>query len=166
MNNHYFEGIYLKQQNKKDTLSLIPAYHVDKRGRSSASLQVITNQQTCYVPFEAKDYRRDKKRELIYLGKNIFGRSGCQFDIKRKGISLKGYLHYDRLVAPSYDIMGPFRYVPFMECRHQVISLSHQVEGKVCWNQKEYVFSGSRGYIEGDRGSSFPSQYLWTQASV
>ena len=41
----YFEGWYLKQQNQEETLAFIPAWHVDGRGRPSASLQVVTRDQ-------------------------------------------------------------------------------------------------------------------------
>lgn len=38
----YFKGWYFKQQNDTDTVALIPAFHTDDCGNSSASLQVIT----------------------------------------------------------------------------------------------------------------------------
>jgi hypothetical protein len=59
--------------------------------------------------------------------------------------------------------MGPFRFVPLMECRHSIFSLSHRVDGQISINGRETVFSNGTGYIEGDRGRSFPKRYIWTQ---
>lgn len=59
----YFEGWYLKQQNGRDTVALIPAIHIDRRGGCSASLQVIKRRklrrQISYpAVFSAKAPRR------------------------------------------------------------------------------------------------------------
>lgn len=59
--------------------------------------------------------------------------------------------------------MGPFQFVPFMQCRHSVFSMKHQVNGQITINGQIYKFQNGIGYIEGDRGYSFPKQYIWTQ---
>lgn len=61
--------------------------------------------------------------------------------------------------------MGPFRYVPFMQCRHSVFSMRHRVDGEVSINGTPYTFRNAVGYTEGDRGYSFPKRYVWTQCS-
>ena len=58
--------------------------------------------------------------------------------------------------------MGPFRFVPFMECRHSVYSCMHGLSGSVTVSGKTYDMNGGTGYIEGDRGYSFPRIYAWT----
>lgn len=63
----------------------------------------------------------------------------------------------------KYDIMGPFALVPFMECRHSVLSMRHSIRGNVWINGQEYLFQNAWGYWEGDRGRSFPKEYIWTQ---
>ena len=40
----YFEGWYLKHQQGNDTIALIPAVHMDGKGDTSASIQVVTQQ--------------------------------------------------------------------------------------------------------------------------
>lgn len=59
--------------------------------------------------------------------------------------------------------MGPFKFMPFMQCRHSVFSMKHQVEGQITVNKQIYNFRNGIGYIEGDRGYSFPKRYIWTQ---
>lgn len=39
------------------------------------------------------------------------------------------------------------------------------VNGKLLLNGKKYKFDDAVGYWEGDKGRSFPKEYLWTQSS-
>ncbi len=59
--------------------------------------------------------------------------------------------------------MGPFKYIPFMQCRHSVFSMKHQINGQIMINGQQYIFKHGIGYIEGDCGTSFPERYVWTQ---
>ena len=59
--------------------------------------------------------------------------------------------------------MGPFKYIPFMQCRHSVYSMRHQVSGNLTINNQHINFQSGIGYMEGDCGTSFPSRYIWTQ---
>jgi hypothetical protein len=61
--------------------------------------------------------------------------------------------------------MGPYRFVPAMQCRHGVLSNAHRVEGAMQVQGRTLEFHGGLGYCETDRGSSFPRRYLWTQCS-
>ena len=47
----FFEGWYLKHQSGKESLSFIPAFHIDEEGNRSASIQVITNDESFYTEF-------------------------------------------------------------------------------------------------------------------
>ncbi|MBQ6844334.1 MAG: hypothetical protein IJO60_06845 [Agathobacter sp.] len=75
---------------------------------------------------------------------------------------VKGWLQFSDLTPIKYDIMGPFQFVPFMECRHSVYSMKHRVDGVLKINGAEYQFENVLGYWEGDRGHSFPKEYAWT----
>ena len=39
----------------------------------------------------------------------------------------------------------------------------HNVNGRITINGRVYTFENALGYIEGDRGRSFPKRYVWTQ---
>jgi hypothetical protein len=65
--------------------------------------------------------------------------------------------------ALKSNIMGPFRYILNMECVHNIVSMTHSLNGKLELGDKVYDFYGGLGYIEGDRGKSFPTSYLWSQ---
>lgn len=173
--NSYFEGWYLKHQCKAGTVSLIPAFHVDSCGEKSASLQVITDENSYAVDFPIEDFKACTERFCVKLGQNLITERGCKLDIATKELTIKGILQYGKLTPLAYDIMGPFALVPFMQCRHRVLSVYHSVSGKLNINGKLYEFHKEDinqkdeyidcGYIEGDRGSSFPSKYIWTQCN-
>jgi hypothetical protein len=61
--------------------------------------------------------------------------------------------------------MGPYSFVPFMECKHGILSLDHTVNGRLEVDGRETSFDGGRGYIEKDWGRAFPSGYVWTQSN-
>lgn len=161
----YFEGWYCKQQNSRETVALIPALHVSNAGIGTASLQVITDEAAFHIPLPDWSLRYDHRGRLLRLGDCTFSPAGCRLDAASREVSLRGELRFGPLTPPAYDIMGPFCAMPFMECRHSVFSMRHQVDGTITVNGRHYVFENGRGYMEGDRGVSFPRRYLWTQCS-
>ncbi|MCR5847570.1 MAG: hypothetical protein K6G75_05565 [Lachnospiraceae bacterium] len=158
----YFYGWYLKCQSKNDTVAFIPAMHKNG-GRESSSLQIITDDDAYNINLSAKCFRKDCRN--IFLGKNRFGRNGIRINMDSPEVSVKGKIDFGPLTPIKYDIMGPFALIPFMECRHSVMSMRHSVNGKIKINKKEYVFENAIGYWEGDSGYSFPKDYLWTQTA-
>lgn len=158
----YFEGWYLKQQNDDSAVAFIPAFHVSEDGKQSASLQVITKEISYHIKYPIQKFKASQNRFRVQIGDNLFSEYGCRLNCKIKGFEMRGSLRYSPFRKPDYDIMGPFRYVPFMECRHSVFSLTHAVSGSISINDKEYSFSNDIGYMEGDRGNSFPKRYIWT----
>jgi tocopherol cyclase len=61
--------------------------------------------------------------------------------------------------------MGWYRYVPLMECYHGVVSLDHEIRGKLQCNDEVIDFNQGRGYIEKDWGSSMPESWIWMQSN-
>lgn len=159
----YFEGWYLKQQAEKGTVALIPAIHRQAGGHTTASLQVITEAGSWNLPVSHFNYDRPGKR--FQLEDSVVTPRGCRLNLAGKDVSVEGQLWFSGVTPPRYDIMGPFSLVPFMQCRHSVFSMAHRVNGRLRVNGQIYRFRQSPGYMEGDRGISFPSRYLWTQCS-
>lgn len=155
-----FYGWYLKCQSDTQTLAVIPAIHSTGR-KGTCSIQIITDQGAWTVTFAADVFQRTKKN--IFIGENRFGRAGIRLAIHTPQLDVKGKLAFGPLCPLKYDIMGPFAFVPFMECRHSVWSMRHSVRGNVYINGQKYSFRNAWGYWEGDRGRSFPKEYVWTQ---
>lgn len=155
-----FYGWYLKCQSDTQTLAVIPAVHKVAR-KSTCSIQVITDDAAWTIPFSVDMFQRRGRN--IFIGENQFGAEGIRLAVHTPEIAIKGALDFGPLFPLKYDIMGPFALVPFMECRHSVWSMRHSVRGAVWMNGQEYSFQNACGYWEGDRGRSFPKEYIWTQ---
>lgn len=161
----YFEGWYFKHQDDNNMISIIPGISIDDNGSKSAFIQIITNRNSYQVGYPIKDCYFDHKRLYIKIGRNVFTKGGIKLDIKRGDVILKGRLTYGVFHRIGYDIMGPFRLIPFMACNHSIISLSHRVNGDLLLNGDKINFTNGKGYIESDWGHSFPSSYLWNQCN-
>ncbi len=162
----YFEGFYFRHQSPGgDLLALIPARHTDRAGRTTSSLQVVTPERAWTVDFPGEAFVRTGGLFQLWLGGNLFNRRGLHLDLRTPGLDLRGELRCGPFTPLKSDIMGPFRFVPAMECRHGVVSMGHQLEGTLALNGRPLDFNGGTGYIETDWGSSFPRAYLWTQCA-
>lgn len=160
----YFEGWYLKHQNKHgQTLALIPAFHIDGAGRPAASVQIISNRGAWWLEYPDEQLHISQKQFQVQIGRSSFSNRGIDLHIEQNGLSLHGTLRYGPFTALRSDIMGPFRLFAGMQCAHGVISMGHSLKGTLELNGERLDFSDGLGYIETDRGRSFPSAYLWTQ---
>ena len=85
-----------------------------------------------------------------------FGEEGVAAELP----GVQGALRYGPLSPLRTDIMGPFRFLP-MQCSHSVYSMAHTLAGGFTVDGRFIDLTGGTGYIEGDRGSAFPRDYLW-----
>ena len=160
----YFEGWYLKHQNRKgQTRALIPAYHIDSAGQRTASLQVISNSDAYWLECPDAQLQCSRQPFQIQIEQSSFSSQGIDLHTEQAGLSLHGTLHYGPFTILRSDIMGLFRFFAGMQCSHSVISMGHSLQGTLVLNGEQLDFSNGIGYIETDRGHSFPSTYLWTQ---
>lgn len=161
-NKEYFKGWYFKCAAKNHTVAFIPSFSRCEN-EIKAFLQIITDNEAFQLPLTKFKYR--EKPLLIKSGNNVFGAKGIKLDIKTDKLNINGALCFGKTTPIKYDIMGPFKFVPFMQCRHGVYSMAHRVDGKLKINGQKYIFNNGIGYIEGDCGTSFPKRYVWTQCS-
>lgn len=152
----YFEGWYFKHQKEQDTLSIIVG-----RADDGAFIQVISQEDSYRVRYPISLYHKEK---IIRLSDSWFAQNHIHLSVHRKELELSGDLHYDNLTPICGNIMGPFRFLP-MQCRHEVISMNHTLDGGIVLNGKGFDFTGGKGYIEGDAGCSFPKSYTWVQCN-
>ncbi len=158
----YFFGSYFKLQSKDKTLALIPSYSkVNKE--YLASLQIITHNNSYILSFPFSEYEKGKGFN-VRIKNNVFNENGIKLDIDTDEIKLNGKIRFDSINKLNKNIMGQFKLIPFLQCIHSVHSIKHKINGKLYLNDEEYDFTDSLCYIEGDRGRSFPSVYLWSQA--
>ena len=107
----YFEGWYFKHQNTQgQTLALIPAYHIDKEGCRTASLQIISKDQSWRLEYPASQLQISRQSFQVQIGQSSFGEQGIDLHILQDGLSLRGVLRYGPFTALQSDIMGPFQF--------------------------------------------------------
>ena len=156
----HFRGLYYRCQSDTQTLTVIPSVH-KASGNAFCNIQIITDTNTFHTSFPCTAPNRNSSK--IYIGKNRFDNRGITLDIQTTELQASGDLRLGSFTPIKYDIMGPFRYIPFLECKHSIFSMMHTVDGELTVNGKSYLFTNSAGYLEGDRGCSFPRKYAWTQ---
>ncbi len=172
----YFEGWYFKMvaEDESSILSVIPGISLSSDGKEQhAFIQIINGitAQTKYYSFPIEEFSFSKKEFAISIGKNYFSRDSIILDIKDNDSSVSGKIEMYKLTEYKSGglmdpgIMGWYRFVPFMECYHGVVSLTHNLKGKLIVNQEVYDFTGGKGYIEKDWGSSMPSSWIWMQSN-
>lgn len=171
LNKNYFEGWYFKCNNSEEGISFIPGINVDEN-EPKAFIQIITNQSSYFVNYNINDFKFKSKPFQIQIGKSIFSKSGINIDVedKSQGIAIKGIVKFSNrrsietnLLNPN--IMGPFSYIPFMECNHAILCMKNTTNGFININDKIINLNNSTGYIEKDWGCSFPKRYIWCQAN-
>ncbi len=170
----YFEGWYFKlvDENEKCVLSIIPGISVEDGGKSHSFIQVIDGKEgiSHYFEYPIEEFKYKTSDFYIKIGNNIFTKAGIILDIEEDGFLLKADLVFDHLfkwpvMLTSPGIMGPYRFLPFMQCYHGVVSMNHNINGKLRLNHQEIEFKNGKGYIEKDWGISFPKSWIWAQSN-
>ncbi len=158
-----FKGYYFKCSMKKASIAFIPVKY-GRRHSANSGVQVITEDASYFVPLQNIRFIRTKKNSLkIRAGNSLFTTEGIRLDIQDDNVRAIGRINFTESDKIRYDIMGPFRFLPFLQCRHSVVSMSHLINGRLMINGRKYCFQDGMGYIEGDSGYSFPGEYAWTQ---
>lgn len=161
----YFEGWYFKHQFGNQIIAFIPGINVGADGKKKAFIQIISNENSYSVDFPYDSCKINRKKCYIKIGANVFSKKGIKINLHTPDIQVTGRIKYSKLEPIKYSIMGCFRYIPYMECKHEVISMKHSLKGSLDIFEKTLKLTGGRGYIEKDWGHSFPSQYMWIQCN-
>jgi tocopherol cyclase len=168
--NQYFEGWYFKVVNADETeaFAFIPGIAMDKSGLQHAFVQVLDGKKRTaeYHKFAVFEFQPQAGKFEIHLAGNFFSGDTLQLDLP----TAKGKLIFSQQTPwpnPWYSpgIMGPYTFVPFMECYHGILSMDHQINGELTILGKTLDFTNGRGYMEKDWGRSFPSAYFWMQTN-
>ena len=177
---HYFEGWYFKQvsEDEKTVLSFIPGVSLDGE-HSHAFIQAvlvekqengIDHTQTHYFKYPIEEVHFQNEPFLLKIGTSIFSETFLSVDLKSPELNMKGKIGFGsfqriKTSLSQPTIMGPFGYLPSMECYHGIVSMNHSLEGFVRINGNLLLFKEGKGYIERDWGTSFPEKYLWVQSN-
>jgi hypothetical protein len=171
---HYFEGWYYKliDPELKNAVVIIPGISIGKdRQDSHAFIQVLyQGSQVAYYRFEPKEFRYHPKRFAIRIEDNYFTEDRIRLKLNGEGLMITGSLTFHNLIKLPKTlympgIMGPYSYLPIMECYHGIVNIHHEITGEVAIAGKTIDFTGGYGYIEKDWGRSFPKTWIWLQSN-
>ena len=180
----YFEGWYFKQVSGdgKVAISLIPGISINE-DECHSFIQIIVNLSeddsnselrnitfSKYYKYSYEEFSFSSQPFFIKIGDNLFSEDKVIFSIDDGIDSLICSFELGKfkkikksLIMPN--IMGFFGYFSFMECNHGLISMRHEVDGRLVFNNNQISLNKGRGYIEKDWGKSFPESYLWLQSN-
>jgi len=172
----HFEGWYFKLVDREgeQPYAIIPGVFLG--ADPHAFIQVLDGRagSATYHRFPIESFQADPERFEVSIDGNRFGRNGLYIDIKhgastarqrvRGEIRLGSWSRWP-VTAASPGVMGPYSFVPFMECKHGILSLDHTLDGALEVDECRTSFDGGRGYLEKDWGRSFPSGYVWIQSN-
>lgn len=172
---HYFEGWYFKitDLSAENTLALIPGIsYGDDDSDKHAFIQVLDAKSDLsqYFQFDASTFFSSHDSFMISIEKNLFHSKGMAVSLKNDHAQYYGKLTF-REITPfprtlfSRGIMGPFGWIPFMECHHDILNIRHTLAGTLVVNGKEICFDMGTGYLEKDWGTSFPESWIWLQCN-
>lgn len=172
---NYFEGWYYKQisKSREHVFGIIPgiSYGSSPSDRH-AFIQLINavTHKTYYFSFPMADFQYDKHAFFIKLKDNVFHREGIQLHLKNNDLFISGELLFKDIIPfpktiLNPGIMGPYSFIPFMECHHGIVNIHHHIHGHLTIDRETIDMSGGYGYIEKDWGKSFPEAWIWLQSN-
>lgn len=166
----YFEGWYYKviSADEQQAFAFIPGVAMNNQGEQHAFIQVLDGRAKTaeYIRFSADAFSAASAFFSINIDRSNFTGNSMQLGLNDYygTLQFKNTVPWpNKLFSPG--IMGPYTFVPFMECYHGIVSMDHTLEGKLKIRGNSIDFNGGRGYIEKDWGHSFPSAYFWMQSN-
>lgn len=150
-----FEGWYFKIVDCKISLAIIVGISktIEKSCAFIQTLDTYTNQSQM-IEYSLDDFQWGKDPFYIRIKNNFFTKEQIILDLDNGLVDIQGNLknsQYTKLETTCYapTIMGPFHYLPFLECNHAIISLRHHITGSLKVNNQKFQIIGD-GYIEKD----------------
>ena len=166
----FFEGWYYKIVSKDQNyaFAFIPGIAMDENGLKHSFIQILDGKKfySNYIKFSFDKFKANPLVHDVRIGNNRFKLNSIELDLP----NIKGKLLFKNLTPWSKSffspgIMGPFSFLPFMECYHGILSMNHSISGELTINKKRINFDNGSGYSEKDWGHSFPLGYIWMQSN-
>lgn len=171
-----FEGWYFKLVDAQGSqpYAIIPGVFLG--ADAHAFIQLLNGRAgtTAYHRFPLSSFHADTAIFDVQIGRSRFTRSGIDLDINAHetsaGQAAQGTIRFSTwngwpVTRFSPGVMGPYSFMPFMECNHGILSMDHALSGELCVSGTSTSFDGGRGYNEKDWGRGFPSAYVWAQSN-
>ncbi|MEA5017380.1 MAG: tocopherol cyclase family protein [Erysipelotrichaceae bacterium] len=172
---NYFEGWYFKliDQSRETIIAMIPGIAIGNNKQDShCFIQFIdaTSGKTEYFRFPLEEFSSDINTFDVSIGVNRFSDNEINVNLNNGKTTICGQLRFSNITKYPKSflhpgIMGPFSFMPGMECYHGIVNISHTISGNLTINGINVEMTGGEGYIEKDWGRSFPNSWIWLQAN-
>ncbi len=171
--NHYFEGWYFKLTDKtaNNVIAVIPGVAISKN-KEHAFIQFIDAKTgfSRYFNYPLSDFYYSENIFDIRIGNNTFSKYSIHLEIKADDFYLTGDVTFTNIISypkslGNPGIMGPFTFLPLMECRHGIVNINNELRGSLDYSGSLIDFTGGYGYVEKDWGKSFPHSWIWLQSN-
>ena len=170
----FFEGWYVKLVDPRQEArwAIIPGVFRGRDGdvvTDEAFVQVLDGAtgNSWYHRYDADEFVASGAEFDVRVGPNHFSSRGVHLDLP----GLQGDVAFTTDFDPwpvtwrRPGIMGPYAWVPLMECYHGVVSFGHGLSGALEVDGRIQDLTGGRGYIEKDWGRAFPAGYVWMHSN-
>jgi tocopherol cyclase len=171
----FFEGWYYKLVDAAGVAryAVIPGVFLsDDPAQAHAFVQFLDGATggASYHRYPVDAFRAARRSLHVVVGGNRFTDRRIDLALDGEGRTVRGSVELGWLrpwpVRPwSPGIMGPYAFVPSMECNHGVVSFDHPLTGGLTVDGRDIDLTGGRGYIEKDWGAAFPAGYVWLQSN-
>jgi hypothetical protein len=171
---NYFEGWYFKHvsADQRQVWSFIPGISLSSEGRH-AFIQVLNGltAESQVYEFGVEEFSASGKELNVQIEKSHFTKEGISLELQNTSQKIRGDISYSSMEEyPSSTlnpgIMGWYSFVPFMECKHGVVSMLHKLTGGLYIDDSYVDFNDGSGYIEKDWGTSFPESWVWLHCNT
>jgi tocopherol cyclase len=171
----YFEGWYFKLVDAAEEiiLAVVPGIALGVSHEDSHAFVQVFNGKTgdyTYFTFSVDDFLPASRSFEVRIAENYFSAAGLRLELQQPSRMICGELRFKnvvsypkRLLSPGF--MGWASFVPFMQCKHGIVSMNHTLEGALEIDGERITFDGGKGYIEKDWGHSFPNAYIWMHSN-
>lgn len=159
----YFEGWYHKFTCNENKTSFILIFgYLAHRNEKNAFIQVASSvdRQVHYYKFSIDELKISKN--TIRLGENFFNRSEVFLNLPNIKMNCRQLSTSTSTINTSF--IGLKKFVPFVDCKHEVLSFDSMLQGEITYNQKTYKGKFTH-YSETSWGKTFPENYFWLHAN-
>jgi tocopherol cyclase len=172
---NYFEGWYFKlvDVSEEYVCAVIPGISLGRSKETSHAFIQCVNGKTGdsrYLSFPIDDFTPSTEKFEISIANNYFSTDSIRLDLNDSDHTIQGTLLFEQVVPYPKNLLSPGfmgwgTFIPFMQCKHGIVSMNHLLKGKLEIDGTPVSFDGGKGYTEKDWGHSFPSSYIWMQSN-
>ncbi len=166
----FFEGWYYKLVTaaKDQCVVIIPGMSCPENKEGNCFIQVgrwPDVNSTKVINYPITTLWQQQSGHEVCIGDSCFSPTNINVDIKDGEKTVTGHVGFNNNKMLKKNVMGPFSYMPKMQCNHCIISMDSDLTGQLTIDDQVIDFNGGKGYIEKNWGKDFPKKHLWIQSN-